>query len=273
MRPQVFTLVVAFVVAPAAAAVLDSASILIDARNTDDLVNQKTGASWVITGSVTTRTVFQGVLSWDLSLGHTAVTQERITTPSQYSQAYWINLRTLATSTSISLFRHQQDTCLTLVQDEATDSWRMGFWSLRSGGGNQFEYSGTNVPHSEWLFIGVVGVQDADHTHHGTSTFYVGNQTAPPVAVGTVPRVCSGDTTWMIGFAQQGPGHLAAAVRAAPSATPRTTRATRAPPSLPAPRPRAPLPVHSSGFSQLAAPLTRPHAAPLADRSMSGRTT
>lgn len=159
-----------------------------------------------------------GVTFWDLDFA----TLERrgggnITDGQQYTHAFWVRWRPNATYRT--LFHHSKefptpdhagDHCeftqthniqcedcedtLGVQCNRASPAWRPTKYHIL-----------TNV----WSFVVSVGLGDTNIGPTGTTTFYVGYESAP-VVVGRADRVCSGMSYDRIGWdATQGPGKLA----------------------------------------------------------------
>lgn len=196
----------------------ETATIRIDAHETTHPINVATGGSWEIKGEDDLRQHVDGLYAWDLS-SHVLSTENE---PSgsghfliarEYTMATWVRLRA-PIFWGASLFRGAVDECMQVTFSKG-DPLTIGYYSERMGNRETTVGTVAQLVADEWLFIAAVGVRDpnasSSQLDSGTTTYYIGNQTQPPVEVGSVPKACSGDILTWFGYPSQGPGYMSGA--------------------------------------------------------------
>ena len=162
---------------------------------------------------------FHGQWSWNL--GNTATNafietlpSGRKTLPRKYTVATWIYWRESDKDAKDqlaprALFRGTNGNLLIFV-----DKGQLGMYALSGA----FQGTGYNIVLGSWQLVVVTGEDRSSSGTSGTSVFYVGDYSGPPIQVGRkVDRYAYGDTFfWKIGYPAnrwgnyyQGPGHVA----------------------------------------------------------------
>ena len=69
------------------------------------------------------------------------------------------------------------------ARDHSTDMKNLGFFSNRNG---EMRRTGVDIVVGSWQFVAVTGEGDSATSSTGTSTFWLGDETNAPIAVGTI---------------------------------------------------------------------------------------